>query len=174
MENLKRLAQAEHCIVIEDKIKNLREIMETLTVEWCQENYNLLYNTLHNDDGTYNSDDLNETFIEECFKSSLFVNFVSASGKIKEEYNEIMINYCLQIIGYPPSAGVVEYMYMEDFIEYCENEDDHEDLMLVTDNIIREFCKYYGILETIDAAEINKKTLMLETIEDMMNGPTLK
>ena len=77
MENLKRLAQAEHCIVIEDKIKNLREIMETLTVEWCQENYNLLYNTLHNDDGTYNSDDLNETFIEECFKSSLFVNLNS-------------------------------------------------------------------------------------------------
>ena len=81
-----------------------------------------------------------------------------------------MINCCLQIIGLP----VVEYMYMEDFIEYCENEDDNEDLMLLTDNIIREFCKYYGILETIEAAEINKKTLMLETIEDMMNGSILK
>ena len=171
MENVKFLAQqTEYCIDLEDKIEILKEIMETLIVEWCQENYNLLYNTLHNEDGTYNSDDLNETFIEECFKSSLFVNFVSASGKINEEYNEIMINCCLQIIGLP----VVEYMYMEDFIEYCENEDDNEDLMLLTDNIIREFCKYYGILETIEAAEINKKTLMLETIEDMMNGSILK
>ena len=85
---------------------------------------------------------------------------------MKEEYKETMLNYILPVIGFH-SEFENEFMYMEDFIE----DEFYSPLM---DNIICHFCKYYGIMERIDATGMNKKTLMFETIEDMINGPILK
>jgi len=40
MELVKNLAQAEHCIALEDKIENLKEIMETLMLDTIEEMMN--------------------------------------------------------------------------------------------------------------------------------------